>query len=102
MDDGVTIQRVAQIAINAKSLQRAVRFYRDMLQLKLLFEIPSAAFFQCLELRLMIAMPKGERHDDPAPILYYRVTDIHRAFSRLSEKGVTRKGASPGRSNGWI
>jgi len=88
MDDDCLIQRVAQIAINAKDLQRAILFYRDTLRLDLLFEIPSAAFFQCGDLRLMVAVPEDEKHAHPSSILYYGVPDIQEVFRRLSAYGV--------------
>ena len=48
----IGITDVGQIVINVKDLQRAVGFYRDVLGLPLLFEIPGAAFFQAGSVRL--------------------------------------------------
>jgi methylmalonyl-CoA/ethylmalonyl-CoA epimerase len=79
--------RIAQIAITAHDLARAVEFYRDVLGIEFLFEIPGAAFFRIGDLRLMVAVPEGE-FDHPASILYYGVDDITLAHERLSARGV--------------
>lgn len=84
----VAITDVGQIAINAKDLRRAVGFYRDVLGLPLLFEIPNAAFFQAGGARLMVGTAEQPEFDHPASILYYRVDDIQRSFAALTSAGV--------------
>ena len=84
----VGITDVGQIAINAKDLQRAIGFYRDVLGLPYLFEIPNAAFFQAGPVRLMVGTAETAEFDHPASILYYRVPDIHTAFAALTAAGV--------------
>ena len=82
------ITDVGQVAVNAKELRRAVDFYRDVLGLPFLFEIPGAAFFQCGSLRLMLGVAEKPELDHPASILYYRVPDIHAAQQALVDAGV--------------
>jgi len=42
----ITIESIGQIAIAISDLERSVRFYRETLGLKLLFEVaPNLAFF---------------------------------------------------------
>jgi methylmalonyl-CoA/ethylmalonyl-CoA epimerase len=84
----VGITDVGQIAINAKDLQRAIGFYRDVLGLPYLFEIPSTAFFQAGGVRLMVGTAEAPEFDHPASILYYRVPDIQAAFAALTAAGV--------------
>jgi methylmalonyl-CoA/ethylmalonyl-CoA epimerase len=84
----VGITDVGQIAINAKDLQRAIGFYRDVLGLPYLFEIPNAAFFQAGPVRLMVGTAETAEFDHPASILYYRVPDIRAAFAALTAAGV--------------
>jgi methylmalonyl-CoA/ethylmalonyl-CoA epimerase len=84
----VGITDVGQIAINAKDLQRAIGFYRDVLGLPFLFEIPNTAFFQAGPVRLMVGTAETAEFDHPASILYYRVPDIHAAFAALTAAGV--------------
>ena len=82
------ISDIGQIAINAKDLRRAVGFYRDVLGLPLLFEIPSAAFFQAGGVRLIIGPAEQPQFDHPASIIYYRVGDIQASFAALTGAGV--------------
>ncbi|HEV2147437.1 MAG TPA: VOC family protein [Longimicrobiaceae bacterium] len=89
---GVGIGGIGQVAVNVRDLPRAVAFYRDTLELPLLFEIPGAAFFQCGAIRLMLALPEKPELDHPASILYYRVDDVHAAFAALTGRGVRAEG----------
>ncbi|MGO9230375.1 MAG: VOC family protein [Bryobacteraceae bacterium] len=41
------LSSIGQIAITISDLERAVAFYRDALGVKLLFEAPGLAFFDC-------------------------------------------------------
>lgn len=79
---------VGQIAINTSQMERAVEFYRDTLGLRLLFRIPSAAFFDCGGVRLMVGPAENPEFDHPASIIYYRVGDIHGAHRSLQAKGA--------------
>jgi predicted enzyme related to lactoylglutathione lyase len=91
-DAGIGITDVGQIAINVHDVQRAIGFYRDVLGLPLLFEIPNAAFFQAGGVRLYLSMPGKPEFDHPASILYYRVPDIHTAFESIRTSGAQVEG----------
>lgn len=85
----VSLQQIAQIAVNVHDVSRAVVFYRDVLSLPLLFEVPpKMAFFKCGDVRLMLSLPEKPEYDHPGSILYYRVTDIEAAASSLEARGV--------------
>jgi len=84
----VGISGVGQVAINAKDLPRAVGFYRDVLGLPLLFEIPGAAFFQAGNVRLMVGPAEQAEFDHLASILYYRVADIQVSHTALVAGGA--------------
>jgi methylmalonyl-CoA/ethylmalonyl-CoA epimerase len=90
--DGSALQGIGQIAINVRDLPRAVRFYRDILGLPFLFEVPTLAFFEAGGVRLMLAVPEDPKFDHPASILYYRVADIHAAAVRLRAAGAEVQG----------
>ena len=82
------LSRVGQISMRAKDLPRAVRFYRDVLGVKFLFEAPPAlAFFDCAGVRLMLSTPEPE-FDHPGSVLYFAVEGIDRVHAALAEKGV--------------
>jgi catechol 2,3-dioxygenase-like lactoylglutathione lyase family enzyme len=85
----LSLQRIAQIAINVHELPRAVRFYRDSLGLPLLFEVPGMAFLDCGGVRLMLGKAEKPEFDHAASILYYAVGDIRGAHAALVGRGVT-------------
>ena len=39
------LSRIGQIAVNVHNVKKAVVFYRDVLGMKFLFEVPKMAFF---------------------------------------------------------
>jgi methylmalonyl-CoA/ethylmalonyl-CoA epimerase len=86
--DTTRLGRIGQIAINVRDLERAVRFYRDVLELRLLFEVPKMAFFECGGVRLMLAVPEEARFDHPASIIYFDVKDIGGAAEALKSRGA--------------
>lgn len=80
---------IGQIAMNAHDIPRAVRFYRDALGMRLLFEVPpKMAFFDCAGVRLMLSLPETPEYDHAGSPLYFRVDDIEQAYSALKERGV--------------
>jgi catechol 2,3-dioxygenase-like lactoylglutathione lyase family enzyme len=87
--DSLEITGIGQIAINCHDLKRATEFYRDKLGMKLLYEFPGLAFFDCGGVRLMLAEPEKKEFDHPASIIYYRVSDIQQSARSLTDKGVT-------------
>ena len=86
--DQVALDRIGQIAINVKDLGRAVRFYRDTLGMRFLFEVPNLAFFDCGGVRLMLSPPEKPEFDHPGSVLYYKVADINATFAALKGRDV--------------
>lgn len=86
--DTLEITGIGQIAINCHDLKRATEFYRDKLGMRLLYEFPGLAFFDCGGVRLMLSEPEKAEFDHPASIIYYRVGDIQQASRTLIDKGV--------------
>jgi methylmalonyl-CoA/ethylmalonyl-CoA epimerase len=72
----VELSLVEHIAINVHDVDRAVKFYRDVLGLPFLFQVPNMAFVQCGEVRLMLGIPSEPEFDHPSSIIYFRVADI--------------------------
>ena len=52
--DKTNLNRIGQIAINVRDVKRATEFYRDILRMKFLFEVPNMAFFDCGGVRIML------------------------------------------------
>ena len=89
----VGLKQIGQIAIVAHDIERATAFYRDVLGMKLLFQVrPKMSFFDCGGVRLMLSLPEGEGHDHPGSILYYKVDDIQAAYEALKRKGAEFEG----------
>jgi methylmalonyl-CoA/ethylmalonyl-CoA epimerase len=84
------LERIGQIAVNVQDLERAIRFYRDTLGMRFLFQAPpQMAFFDCGGVRLMLGVPSEPAFDHPSSIIYYRVADIHAVHDALVARGVT-------------
>lgn len=80
---------IAQIAVNAHDLERAINFYRDQLGMKHLFSVPpEMAFFDCDGVRLMLSLPDKPEFDHPSSILYFKVDNIQEATQTLTQRGV--------------
>ncbi len=83
------IEGVGQIHISVADIDRAVAFYRDVLGLAFLFQVPGQkmAFFDCGGVRLYLGVPSSPEYRANS-FLYYRVSDIDAAYKALSAKGV--------------
>jgi methylmalonyl-CoA/ethylmalonyl-CoA epimerase len=68
-------------------LDRPVAFYRDVLGMRPLFQVPKMSFFDLNGLRLMISEGEspGTGHSS---VLYFRVPNIHEASKTLEGRGV--------------
>ena len=85
----MNLSRIEQIAIPVRELARATAFYRDVLGMKLLFEVPpTLAFFDCDGIRLALSTSSDPMYDPPGSIVYYLVTDIEAAHQELEGRGV--------------
>ena len=90
---GIGITRLGQIAVNAKDMERAAGFYRDVLGLKLLVKAPPGlAFFDCGGVRLMLSRPEKPEFDHPSSVLYFAVPDIQAAYNKMKGEGVRFEG----------
>jgi len=85
----MNLAHIEQIAIPVRELPRATAFYRDILGMKLLFEVPpTLAFFDCDGIRLALSTSSDPMYDPPGSIVYYRVADIADAHLDLEGRGV--------------
>ena len=79
-----SLPRLHQIAQHADDLDRAVAFYRDVLDFPLIarFDPPGLAFFDLGNVRLLLETSA------PSAILYIEVRDITERRQGLLERGV--------------
>ena len=85
----MNLSRIEQVAIPVLDLARATAFYRELLGMKLLFEVPpQLAFFDCDGVRLALSIASDPMYEPPGSIIYYRVADIDTAYAELEQRGV--------------
>ncbi|MBW8351358.1 VOC family protein [Bacillus sp. IITD106] len=83
------IQKIGQIGVPAKDLERALSFYKDSLGLPLLFNTDTMAFFECNGIRLLLGLPEKEEFAHPSSVIYFQVANIYDTYEELKAKGVT-------------
>ena len=77
----VNLLQIGQIAVNVHDLDKAVTFYRDVLGMVFLFQVPpNIAFFNCGGIRLMLTLPEREEFDHRSSIIYYKVDEINQTY----------------------
>jgi methylmalonyl-CoA/ethylmalonyl-CoA epimerase len=82
------LSSLGQIAVTVEDVERATRFYRDVLGLPFLFDAPPGlAFFDLDGIRLMLTVPEGT--EAGSSVLYFRVADLELSYDRLRDRGVT-------------
>lgn len=82
------LSALGQIAVTVTDVERATRFYRDVLGLPFLFDAPPGlAFFDLDGIRLMLTIPEGT--EAGSSVLYFRVADLDSSYERLRDRGVT-------------
>ena len=72
----VGLSTIGQIALTVTDIERAIEFYRDVLGMKLLFQVPNMGFFACDGIRLMLSGAEKPELDHPSSVLYFSVPDI--------------------------
>ena len=83
------LRTIGQIHVSVTDIDRAVTFYRDVLGITFLFQVPGQpmAFFDCDGLRLYLGKPETAEFRSN-PVLYFRVDDIDVAHRALTDRGV--------------
>lgn len=82
------IQKVGQIGVPVKELDRAIHFYKNKLKLTLLFNTDNMAFFECNGLRLLLSLPEKDEFAYSSSIIYFQVENIKDTYKNLVENNV--------------
>lgn len=86
MDFG--LKQIGQIAVPVTDIERAIRFYRETLGMKFLFQAPPGlGFFDLDGVRLMLDEPASAQAGNSS-VIYYKVDNLQSAFETLSKRGV--------------
>lgn len=89
MSEKIAIKAIGQIAITTSNIEASISFYRDVLGLELLFDVPpNLAFFNLSPTRLMLTTLQGDEHDHHTSVIYYTVENIEQTFSLLANHNV--------------
>jgi methylmalonyl-CoA/ethylmalonyl-CoA epimerase len=80
--------RIHQIAIPVRDVGTSLKFYRDVLGLRFLFEAPNVAFFDCNGIRLMLGSSGEPEFRPSTSVVYFAVENLVDAAGRLEAKGV--------------
>jgi catechol 2,3-dioxygenase-like lactoylglutathione lyase family enzyme len=80
---------IGQIHLSVSDLARSVAFYRDVLGLTFLFDVPAQgmAFFDCGGVRLYLGAPESQEFESH-PLLYYTVADVDAAHAAATARGA--------------
>ena len=78
--------------MNAKDVDRATAFYRDILQLPFLFRFGDLSFFNCNGIRLMVGKAEKSEFDHPGSVIYFKVLDIQAIYAELRQLDVSFEG----------
>ncbi|MEN3360329.1 MAG: lactoylglutathione lyase [Mycobacteriales bacterium] len=80
---------LAQVHVSVSDVDAAVRFYRDVVGVPFLFQVPGQpmAFFQSGDVRLYLGRPEAAEFASRA-MLYFRVDDLAGERARLAAAGV--------------
>jgi catechol 2,3-dioxygenase-like lactoylglutathione lyase family enzyme len=80
---------LGQIHISVRDIDRSVAFYRDVLGIPLLFQVPRQpmAFFASGDVRLYLGVPESPQFTSKV-LLYFTVADIDAERDRLAAAGV--------------
>ena len=86
---GLGLGPIGQIHISVTDIDRSVAFYRDVLELPFLFQVPGQpmAFFDAGDTRLYLGVPE-DRAFTSHPVLYFTTEDIEGTYAELVRRGV--------------
>jgi methylmalonyl-CoA/ethylmalonyl-CoA epimerase len=80
-------RKLVQVAITTRDAERSKQFYRDVLGLQLLFEVPNMTFYQLGEQRLMVGVESSLTPG--GSVLYIDAPDIDALGGELEKRGVS-------------
>jgi catechol 2,3-dioxygenase-like lactoylglutathione lyase family enzyme len=80
-------RKLVQVAITTRDAERSKQFYRDVLGLQLLFEVPNMTFYQMGEQRLMVGVESSMTPG--GSVLYIDAPDIDALGGELEKRGVS-------------
>lgn len=84
----MTLSKLAQIALSSRDVPKATAFYRDVLGLKLMFEVSGMAFFDAGGTRLMIGPAHHQGALQNNAYVYFDAGDWYETEAALIKRGL--------------
>ena len=88
MPESFGLHKIGQIAVVVHDIDRAVKFYKETLGMKFLFQAGKLAFFDCDGVRLLLDVPETKEFDHLSSVIYFTVPDIQATVKTLKERQV--------------
>jgi methylmalonyl-CoA/ethylmalonyl-CoA epimerase len=85
----VSLNRIGQIALAVKDVDKAEVFYRDIMRLRWLYRFGDLAFFDCGGVRLLLEKATEPGNVAGGSAIYFTCSDIALAVHDLEQRGVT-------------
>ena len=82
------LNQIGQIARAVSDVDRAEKFYEEVLGLRKLYRFGTLVFFDCAGVRLLLDKPEDGSTITPQGAIYFRVPDISIAVAELTKKGA--------------
>lgn len=88
----MALGKLGQVHISVSDMDKSVAFYRDVLGIDFLFEVPGQpmAFFASGDVRLYLGKPEAPEYKSRC-VLYFNVDDIDAEVARIEALGVTMR-----------
>ena len=83
-----TLSKLAQVALSTRDLPKSVAFYRDILGLKLMFEVSGMAFFDAGGTSLMIGPAQHQGALQNNTFVYFDAGDWYATEAALAARGL--------------
>jgi methylmalonyl-CoA/ethylmalonyl-CoA epimerase len=80
-----SLGEIGQVEVLVRDISRAAEFYTDKLGIQLLYSDKKSAVCDCNGIRLMLS--KSDT-DTSRSVIYFKVDDIHTAYTFLDDRGV--------------
>jgi catechol 2,3-dioxygenase-like lactoylglutathione lyase family enzyme len=79
-------RKLVQVALTTRDPERSKAFYRDVLGLQMLFEVPNMVFYQLGDMRLLVGVEPSMTPG--GSVLYIDAPDIDTLGGELERRGV--------------
>jgi predicted enzyme related to lactoylglutathione lyase len=81
----LSLGEIGQVEVLVRGLEQAIEFYKEKLGIELLYADAKSAVCNCNGTRLMLS--KSDT-DTSRSVIYFKVEDIHTAYTFLDDRGV--------------